>query len=165
MVDDALVKLFDGDDVFESGYCSDFESDDYSVSLFSANKSMDGTPCDGAFVDGESSCDDPATFNPFWYMGEIKTKCPDQAHSANERDQVLDSFDRQEGACKESDPTTIECHAFDSYGDAYQLTGSLPIAIDVDNCEQSDDASNAYAKYNVVFVDDQLLSHDEEASD
>ncbi|KAI5063108.1 hypothetical protein GOP47_0021655 [Adiantum capillus-veneris] len=29
----------------------------------------------------------------------------------------------------------------------------------------SDDAPDAYSKYNVVFVDDQPLSHDEEASD
>ncbi|MCO5580933.1 hypothetical protein L7F22_034807 [Adiantum nelumboides] len=165
MVDDASVKLFDGDDVSESGYCSDFESDDYSISLFSADESVDGTPCDGAFADGESSCDDPATFNSFRYMREIKTKCLDQAHSGNERDQVLDSFDRREGACKESDPIAIGCRAFDSDGDACQLTGSLPLAIDVDDCEQSDDASDAYAKYNVVFIDDQLLSHDEEASD
>ncbi|MCO5579820.1 hypothetical protein L7F22_033682 [Adiantum nelumboides] len=165
MVNDASVKLFDGDDVSESGYCSDFESDDYSVSLFFANESVDGTPCDGAFADGESYCDDPATFNPFRYMGEIKTKCSDQAHSANERDQVLDSFDRQEGACNENDPIAIECRAFDSDGDACQLIGSLPLAVDADDCEQSNDASDTYAKYNVVFVDDQLLSHDEEAFD
>ncbi|MCO5608690.1 hypothetical protein L7F22_062904 [Adiantum nelumboides] len=132
MVDDALVKFFDGDDVSESGYCSNFESDDYSVSLFSADEFVDGTPCDGAFADGESSCDDPVTFNPFWYMGDIKTKCPDQAHSVNERD---------------------------------QLTGSLPLAIDADDCEQSDDAFDTYAKYNVVFVDDQPLSHDKGAFD
>ncbi|MCO5576444.1 hypothetical protein L7F22_030254 [Adiantum nelumboides] len=165
MVDDASAKLFDGDDVSESGYCSDFESDDYSVSLFSVDESVDGTPCDGAFADGESSCDDPATFNPFWYMGEIKTKYPNQAHSANERDQILESFDKHEGACKESNTTAIECRAFDACGDACQLTNSLPLAIDVDDCEQSDDASDAYAKYYVVFVDDQLLSHDEEVSD
>ncbi|MCO5560212.1 hypothetical protein L7F22_013822 [Adiantum nelumboides] len=165
MVDDASVKLFDGDDVSESGYCSDFESDDYSVSLFSADKSVDGTPCDGAFADGESSCDDPATFNLFRYMGEIKTKYPNQAHSANERDQILESFDRQEGACKESNTTAIECWAFDADGDACQLTGSLPLAIDTDDCEQSDDASDTYAKNNVVFADDQPLSHDEGAFD
>ncbi|MCO5584376.1 hypothetical protein L7F22_038302 [Adiantum nelumboides] len=152
MVDDALVKLFDGDDVSESGYCSDFESDDYSVSLFSADEFVDGTPCDGAFADAKSSCDDPATFNSFRYMGEIKTKYPNQAH-------------RQEGACKESNTTAIECHAFDADGDACQLTSSLPLAIDADDCEQSDDASDTYAKYNVVFVDDQTLSHDEGAFD
>ncbi|MCO5584601.1 hypothetical protein L7F22_038532 [Adiantum nelumboides] len=41
MVDDASVKLFDGDDVSESGYCSNFESDDCSASLFSTDKSVD----------------------------------------------------------------------------------------------------------------------------
>ncbi|MCO5562743.1 hypothetical protein L7F22_016375 [Adiantum nelumboides] len=137
MVDDASVKLFDGDDVSESGYCSDFEYDDYSASLFSTDESMNDTPCDGALADGESSCDDPVTFNSF----------------------------RQEGACKESNTTAIECRAFDSDGDACQLTGSLPLAIDADDCEQSDDASDIYAKYNVVFVDDQPLSHDEGAFD
>ncbi|MCO5597129.1 hypothetical protein L7F22_051204 [Adiantum nelumboides] len=156
---------FDDDDVSESGYCSNFESDDYSASLFSADESMDDTPCDGALADGESSCDDSMTFNPFWYMGEIKTRYPNQAHSAKERDQVLESFDRQEGACKESNTTAIECRAFDSDGDACQLTHSLPLVIDADDCEQSDDASDTYAKYNVVFVDDQPLSHDEWAFD
>ncbi|MCO5551644.1 hypothetical protein L7F22_005148, partial [Adiantum nelumboides] len=165
MVDDASVKLFDGDDVSKSGYCSDFESDDYCVSLFSADESVDGTPCDEAFADGESSCDDPATFNRFRYMGEIKTKYPNQAHSANERDQILESFDRQESACKESNTIAIECCAFDADGDACQLTGSSPLAIDVDDCEKSDDAFDTYAKYNVVFVDDQPLSHDEGAFD
>ncbi|MCO5596546.1 hypothetical protein L7F22_050611 [Adiantum nelumboides] len=121
IVDDTSIKLFDGDDVSKSGYCSNFESDDYSASLFFADDSMDDTPCDGAFVDGESFCDDPATFYSFWYMREIKTRCPDQAHSANERDQVLESVDRQECAC------------------------SLPLATDVDDGKQSDDASDAYA--------------------
>ncbi|MCO5582331.1 hypothetical protein L7F22_036225 [Adiantum nelumboides] len=158
------IKLFDGDDVSESGYCSNFKSDDYTVSLFSADESVDGTACDGAFAYGESFCDDLATFNHFWYMRETKTGCPNQAHSANERDQVLDSFDRSEGACKESDPIAIECRAFDFDDDDCQLTGSLPLAIDADDCEQSDDGSDAYAKYNMVFIDDQLLSHDEEAS-
>ncbi|MCO5582594.1 hypothetical protein L7F22_036492 [Adiantum nelumboides] len=140
---------------------ADFESDDYSASLFSTDESMDDTP----LADGESSCEGPATFNSFRYMREIKTGCLDQAHSVNERDQVLDSFDRQEGACKESDPIAIECHPFDSDGDACQLTGSLPLAIDADDWEQSDDASDTYAKYNVVFVDNQLLSHDKEVFD
>ncbi|MCO5559285.1 hypothetical protein L7F22_012881 [Adiantum nelumboides] len=74
MVDDASVKLFDGDDVSKSGYCSDFKSDDYSVSLFFADESVDGTPCDGAFANGESSCDDPAMFNSFRYMREVQIK-------------------------------------------------------------------------------------------
>ncbi|MCO5571347.1 hypothetical protein L7F22_025085 [Adiantum nelumboides] len=165
MVDDASVELFDGDDVSKSGYCSNFESDDYSASFFSADESMDDTPCDGALANGKSSCDDLVTFSPFWYMGEIKTKYPNQAHSAHERDQVLESFVRQEGACKESNTTAIECRAFYSNGDACQLTGSLPLAIDADDCEQCDDAFDTYAKYNVVFVDDHPLSHDKRAFD
>ncbi|KAI5080305.1 hypothetical protein GOP47_0005784 [Adiantum capillus-veneris] len=41
--------------------------------------------------------------------------------------------------------------------------GLLPLAtIDVDDYEQSDDSPDVYAKYNVKFIGEQLLSHDEE---
>ncbi|KAI5070818.1 hypothetical protein GOP47_0015161 [Adiantum capillus-veneris] len=59
-------------------------------------------------------------------------------------------------------------HKYNACGpscDACQFTSSLPLATDADDCEQSDDAPDAYSKYNVVFVDDQPLSHDEEAFD
>ncbi|KAI5081472.1 hypothetical protein GOP47_0004655 [Adiantum capillus-veneris] len=75
MVDDALVKLFDGDDLCESGYCSDLESDDYSASLFStADKSMDCIPVDGAFSDEGYSCDDSTIFEV--HCEHVHLACP-----------------------------------------------------------------------------------------
>ncbi|MCO5559689.1 hypothetical protein L7F22_013290 [Adiantum nelumboides] len=127
----------------DNAYClsdlraeSDFESDDYSASLFSADESMDGTPCDGAFVDGESSCDDPATISLFatW-----------EKSNQNVQIKLI---------------VVMKGTKFWS-----PLIGSLPLSIDVDDCEQNDDASDAYAKYNVLFVDDQIFSHDKEDSD
>ncbi|KAI5066522.1 hypothetical protein GOP47_0019146 [Adiantum capillus-veneris] len=123
---------------------------------------MDCIPVDGAFTDEGYSCDDSTIFDLSPYTRSIRSGCPDEARNAKEGNQALESFDVREDSCRE---TYHKYNACDPSYDACQLTSSLPLATDADDCEQSDDAHDAYSKYNVVFVDDQPLSHDEEASD
>ncbi|KAI5056891.1 hypothetical protein GOP47_0028709 [Adiantum capillus-veneris] len=131
MVDEASIKLFDGDDLSESGYCSHLESDDYSASLFSATgKFMDCIPVDGAFTDEGYSCDDSTIFDPSPYTRSIRSGCPDEARNAKEGNQALEYFDVREDSCRE---TYHKYNACDPSCDACQLTSSFPLATDADN--------------------------------
>ncbi|KAI5068743.1 hypothetical protein GOP47_0017088 [Adiantum capillus-veneris] len=100
MADDAPCQINDGDELFESGYCSDLEFDDCSASLFSVDESTDCILLVGAFANEESFGDESMIFDLSLYMRDIITKCPDEVHNGGEGNQVLETFDRQEGSCK-----------------------------------------------------------------
>ncbi|KAI5056166.1 hypothetical protein GOP47_0029687 [Adiantum capillus-veneris] len=159
MADDAPCQINDGDELFESGYCSDLEFDDCSASLFSIDKSIDCFPLVGVFADEESSSDESMIFDLSLYMRDIITKCPDEFYNGREGNQVLETFHRQEGSCKIND---LKCSASGFSSDVWQFMSSLPLAMDIDDCEKSDDSPYVYAKHKVAFVDEQLLSHDKE---